>query len=280
MLTLDQAMQKVRQDYDLHHVAENDMRQRGIVNTLLKCVRPPARVLDFGAGHCLYPAALALMGYESHACDDLCDDWHQEPGVRDRIINFAAAEGVHFKLLDRDTPWPWEKASFDAVLVLDVLEHLHESPRDLLVSLVELIKDGGYLIISVPNAGNLKKRIKLLTGGTNLPDYDYFYWKHGPWRGHVREYVRGDLRRLAANLGLEVVRLRGANHMLDRIPGPLWGAWSVLTSVFDGLSDSWVMLTRKPHGWKPVRQLPPDHPLSRSLNVITVLPPRAGEGGG
>jgi SAM-dependent methyltransferase len=272
MLTLDQAMRKVAQDFDLHPVSDNDTRQRGIVNTLLEHVRPPARVLDFGAGHCIYPAALALMGFESHASDDLCDDWHKQPGVRDRIMNFATAQGVHFKLLDRDTPWPWEKASFDAVLVLDVLEHLHDSPRDLLVGLVELIKDGGYLMISVPNAGNLKKRIKLLTGGTNLPDYDYFYWKPGAWRGHVREYVRGDLKRLAANLGLEVVRLRGANHMLDRIPAALRLPWRAVTSVFDGLRDSWVMLARKPPGWTPLRELPPDHPLSRSLNVVHVLP--------
>lgn len=271
MLTLDQALRKVVQDFDLYRIAD-DSRLRSLARTFVRHVPPPARVLDFGAGHCLFPATLALMGYEAHACDDLCDDWHQLPGVRERIMRFASAEGVRFNLVDRDTPWPWEPRSFDAVVVLDVIEHLHESPRDLLVSLVELIKDGGHLMISVPNAGNLKKRIKLLTGRTNLPDFDYFYWKPGAWRGHVREYVRSDLARLATNLGLDVVHLRGANHMLERIPKSARTPWRLATAPFPGLRDSWMMLARKPANWKPVRALPPEHPLHGSLNVINVVP--------
>jgi hypothetical protein len=70
------------------------------------------------------------------------------------------------------------------------------------------------------------------------------------------------------------LRLRGVNHMIERVPRPLQLPWRAVTSVFDGLRDSWVMLARKPPGWNPVRQLPPDHPLTRSLNVINVLPPR------
>ena len=271
MLTMEQAMAQAARDFTLFRTAP-DQRQRNVVGALARHLPPPARVLDFGAGHCLYPATLSLMGYEAHACDDLCDDWHQQPGMRQRILDFAASHGVHFKLLDRDTPWPWAPGSFDAVIVLDVLEHFHESPRDLLNSLVELLREGGYLLITVPNAGNLKKRIKLLTGGTNLPDYDYFYWKPGPWRGHVREYVRSDLRRLAHNVGLKVVELRGTNHMMDRIPRAARLPWRAFTSMFTGLRDSWLLLAQKPPGWKPARTLPPDHPLQRSLNVIDVLP--------
>ena len=270
-LTMRQAMERVARDFTLYRIAP-EQRQRNVLGTLARRLPPPARVLDFGAGHCLYPAMLSLMGYEAHACDDLGDDWHLQPGVRQRILDFAGSHGVRFQLLDRDTPWPWQPASFDAVIVLDVLEHFHDSPRDLLNSLVELLREGGYLLVTVPNAGNLKKRLKLLGGGTNLPDFDYFYWKPGPWRGHVREYVRSDLRRLANNLGLTVVELRGVNHMLERLPRAARLPWRAVTSVFTGLRDSWLLLAQKPPGWKPARALAPDHPLHRSLNVINVQP--------
>ena len=57
------------------------------------------------------------------------------------------------------------------VMSHDVLEHLHHSPRDLLNDLCELIKPNALLFITVPNAVNIRKRIDVLRGKTNLPDY-------------------------------------------------------------------------------------------------------------
>ena len=79
----------------------------------------------------------------------------------------------------------------------DVIEHLHNSPRSILLALLEALKDEGVLLITVPNAGNIRKRLDLLRGKTNLPPFSQYYWHPDPWRGHVREYVHGDLEQLA-----------------------------------------------------------------------------------
>jgi len=46
---------------------------------------------------------------------------------------------------------PTEAESYDLVMLNDVIEHLHDSPRELLNDLIILIKPGGYLLITVPN---------------------------------------------------------------------------------------------------------------------------------
>src|SRR4030042_560440 len=71
--------------------------------------------------------------------------------------------GIDFKLSNNGYIL-FEKSSFDMLMMHDVLEHLHDSPRDLLNDLLELVKPEGYLFITVPNAVNIKKRISVLFG--------------------------------------------------------------------------------------------------------------------
>src|SRR5262249_14665669 len=147
--------------------------------------------------------------------------------------------------------------SFDMVMAHHFLEHLHDSPRETVNDLVSLVKPDGYLFITVPNAVNLRKRICVMFGKTNMMNFDYYYWHPDPWRGHVREYTRGDLRSLATNLKVEVVELTGADHMLWRLPGPLRSLFRTGTALFPGLKDTWSLLARRPQGWTPRRELPP-----------------------
>ena len=42
------------------------------------------------------------------------------------------------------------------------------------------------------DASNIRKRIDLLLGKTNLPPFDGYYWSPDPWRDHNREYVLDD----------------------------------------------------------------------------------------
>ena len=90
---------------------------------------------------------------------------------------------------------------------------------------------------------------RVLRGRTNLPPFAAYYWSQGAWRGHVREYARDDLVRLAEFQGLEVVSLRGCHHMLHRVPRALRPAYQAATAPFQGLKDSWLLVARKPAGW-------------------------------
>ena len=61
---------------------------------------------------------------------------------------------------------PYESASFDRALCLDVLEHLtfEEQPRAL-AELHRVLSPGGELYVTVPNLAHLQSRVHFLFGG-------------------------------------------------------------------------------------------------------------------
>jgi SAM-dependent methyltransferase len=226
-----------------------------VARTVTQYLSPGSKVLDFGCGPCDKTAIVQALGFQCAAYDDLQDDWHRLPGNLEKIRTFAAESGIDFRLADGGA-LPFAAHEFDMVMMHDVLEHLHDSPRDLLNDLLGLVKPGGLLFVTVPNAVNIRKRISVLFGQTNLPRFDSFYWYPGAWRGHVREYVRHDLVKLAEYLSLEVLELRGCDHMLEKLPRPLVPAYALVTRVFPGWKDSWLLVARKPANWTPKKALP------------------------
>ena len=131
------------------------------------------------------------------------------------------------------------------IMLNDVIEHLHNSPRSLLESLIERLKYNGILFVTVPNAGNIRKRINLLIGKTNMPPFSEYYWCQDPWRGHIREYVYDDLKKLAKYLNLKDVKVQGENHMLERIPKVFRPIFLFITTIFPGWRDSWSLIAKK-----------------------------------
>lgn len=217
---------------------------------------PGSRILDFGAGACDKTAVLQFLGFECSAYDDLQDAWHQIPANRQRLMRYIDECGIEFKLAGQG-PLPFERGAFDAVMLLDVLEHLHDSPRELLNDLLELVSPEGLLILTVPNAANLRKRVSVLTGGTNMQRFGGFYWYPGQWRGHVREYVREDLERMCDYLNLEILELRGCDHMVDaKLRGLARPMYLALTAALNSCKDTWLLVARKRPGWTATRSLP------------------------
>jgi SAM-dependent methyltransferase len=230
-MTLEEAIRIVEAAFPFDgYVNQKRKASFDIAQTVQKYLTPPARILDFGAGPCDKTSILAVLGYECFACDDLSDDWHLLEGNRETILAFASKFNIQYHISDSTAELPFAKGQFDMLMMHHVLEHLHDSPRDLINGLLELVKPRGYLFVTVPNAANLMKRAKLAIGHTNLPSFETYYWYPNPWRGHHREYVRGDLLRLTEYLGLECVEIRGCHHMIDGIPAYLRPVWTVLTS--------------------------------------------------
>jgi SAM-dependent methyltransferase len=230
----------------------------GLPRTAARWVRRPGTILDFGAGPCDKTAMFARLGFTVTAYDDLLDPWHLLGDNRQRILDFAAAAGIAYRLPEKGSaPVPFARESFDMVMLHHVLEHLHDSPRQLLTQLVDCVRPGGVLYVSVPNAANIRKRLFLLLGRTNYPPYDTYYWYPGPWRGHVREYVRNDLVLLARFLGLEVLELKSYNHFWHAVPAALRPVFKVVGAVCPGFRDSWLLVARKPAGWVPRTALAP-----------------------
>lgn len=223
-----------------------------IANTVLRHLSPRSKILDFGCGPCDKTAILQTMGFECSGYDDLQDIWHVMPGNRERILSFTKETGIDLRLADGGQ-LPFEKGVFDMIMSHDVLEHLHNSPRDLVNDLLELATPAGLLFLTIPNAVNVRKRIAVLFGKTNLPRFESYYWYPGSWRGHVREYVRDDLVKLAEYLNLDILELRACDHMLQRLPVSIRSTYLLVTSVFQDWKDAWLLVARKRPGWMPIK---------------------------
>jgi SAM-dependent methyltransferase len=252
-MTPEEAVRTIAERFPFeHYVTEPFDGYLTILRTVQRHVPAGGRVLDFGSGPCDKAAMLRLLGYQCSAIDDLQDPWHLKPGNRERILEFAREAGVDFRISGGpEEPLPFERGSFDMVMSHNVLEHLHDSPRGLLNALLELAKPRGLLYLSVPNLANVRKRVAVLRGRSNLESYARFFWTPGAFRGHVREYVRDDLRLLARYLNLEVLALRSTSDMLARLPVGFRGVYKAVTSLFPGWRDTWVLVARKPEGWMP-----------------------------
>jgi SAM-dependent methyltransferase len=138
-----------------------------LIEPLAAAIRAPAagRMLDAGCGDVPYYGI-----YRHLVTGTTCIDW---PGS-----SHGAAYVDAF--VDLNSPLPFAAASFDAVLLADVLEHVAE-PDALVGELGRVLAPGGALILSVP----------------------FLYWVHEAPNDYYR-YTEFALRRLCARAGLEV----------------------------------------------------------------------------
>lgn len=237
-----------------------------IGNTAIRYLSSGARILDVGSGPCDKTAVLAALGFRCTAYDDFKDGWHTKGGNMEKINAFCNEFGIDL-VTTMSNDLPFAPDSFDMVMMHDVLEHIHNSPRDFLNKLVTFIKPGGYFFTTVPNAVNIRKRLDVMRGKTNLARFDNYYWHLGDiWRGHVREYTKDDLYKLNSYLNLTPVELYSCHHMLRKLPLSIRPLYRAITWIFPGWRDTWSLLGRKEGGWKPNTDLTNEE-LKRIYNV-------------
>jgi SAM-dependent methyltransferase len=175
---------------------------------------PGGRVVELGGGVACTAVALAALGMEVHVVDNFSRPYYAlEPWKRARRLVEEA--GVHLHeadILDCDLAFVAD-GSVERIVTFDCLEHLHHSPKHMLERCVDKLAPGGRLVIGVPNAVNLMKRVRVLVGRSNLGPVDEFYHRGDPFTGHVREWTAGELVRLAGWLGLCEARVTGRNWL-------------------------------------------------------------------
>lgn len=248
-MTVDEAIRRTIEEFPFEgYMLPEKGAYVHIANIALRHLKFGDSILDFGCGPCDKTAVLQFLGFHCSACDDLQDDWHKIPGNREKILSFANKCGIDFRQANTEM-LPFDKNSFDMIMIHDVLEHLHDSPRDLLNDLLTLVKPNGLLFVTVPNAVNIRKRMDVLFGKTNLPPFEGFYWYPGSWRGHIREYVRDDLVKLSEYLNLEILELKSCDHMLQKLHSSIRPAYLLATGIFRGWKDSWSLVARKKQDW-------------------------------
>jgi SAM-dependent methyltransferase len=105
----------------------------------------------------------------------------------------AALLGIETHWADLDQPLEVPDASFDVVVAGELLEHLRD-PQALVLEIRRVLRPGGTLVASVPNAYRLKGRLRFLFG--RPPESD---------PTHLQMFSAADVRTLLS--GLEDLQL-------------------------------------------------------------------------
>jgi predicted TPR repeat methyltransferase len=157
---------------------------------------------------------------------------HLGRAVRDRCAFLAGVEpdaGVGVPAREGYDDWrsadalscgEWS-APFDAVVCADVLEHLPR-PEELLARIRSWLRQGGTLLVSLPNVANVSVRAALLLG--RFP-----YAERGILdRTHLRFYTRRSAVDLVASAGFSVRDVEATampyELALPALASPPWGA--------------------------------------------------------
>ena len=212
-----------------------------------------SRLLDFGCGRGDFIMAARRRGWEGVGVE------------RSDTPVMQLREGLGLTIVTPDAVAGLADASFDAITLWHVLEHLPH-PREQLAQIHRLLRPGGRLMIEVPNFGGWLARI-----GGNV-------WYHLDVPRHLLHFDRASLKRLLATSGFQISR---------------WGTMSFEYDVF-GLVQSMLnrVCTQPNHLFQLIIREPSAGgradtalsvalfpPLTLVCGALTLLAGAAGQGG-
>jgi 2-polyprenyl-3-methyl-5-hydroxy-6-metoxy-1,4-benzoquinol methylase len=166
-------------------------------------------VLDAGCGGGDFAIGLHQAGLKVYGLDT------SESGIaaaRQRGVGTFVVSSIYDSFLD-----PFGVASFDAVLAVEVIEHLY-SPRVFVARAVEALRPGGLLIVTTPYWGYLKNIALAVSNRTDralTPLWD---------GGHIKHWSRDTLTRLMQEKGLPVVAFYGCGEGIRRWIPYMWNS--------------------------------------------------------
>jgi 2-polyprenyl-3-methyl-5-hydroxy-6-metoxy-1,4-benzoquinol methylase len=154
------------------------------------------RVLDIGCGEGQFAVALVREGAEVVAVDVAA-----EPLRRARSSHPA----LDLRLVEPETPLPFEDVSFDVVWAGETIEHVADTAQ-WLSELRRVLRSGGLLLISTPDHGPLSRLWLGLSRAAFQARFD-------PRADHLRFYTRQLLAELLADFGFAEVTVTSAGGL-------------------------------------------------------------------
>ncbi len=149
-----------------------------------------AVVLDLGSGDGAWAKRLHDAAYKVTACDLRARDKRDFPYIlADLNDDFGAT---------------FPKGGYDAVSFIEVIEHL-ENPRHSFRQIRELLKDGGLVLLTTPNASGVYSRVRFFfTGEMSMFTDGAYALDHG----HITPLTSWHLEKVFLENGFSVVERR------------------------------------------------------------------------
>lgn len=187
---------------------EADMAYRRRVQTIFEWLEPhdDDRILDGGCGRGFYPKFIRQVCQAQVAGVEL------DSSIIHRAKTALAAE-VDIPLVNAHLyTLPFADSYFDKAILSEVLEHVDDDVG-VLRSVMRVLKPGGLLAITVPNANYpfwwdpINKTLE-----TVFKTHIQYGLLAGIWANHVRLYSEQELAEAVLSSGLEIVAERRFTH--------------------------------------------------------------------
>ncbi len=128
-------------------------------------------------------------------------------------VQKARGLGLDARVIDDAAALPFRDGSFDAVVCLEVLEHLF-APQLVAAEIFRVLRPGGVLLATVPNVAYWRGRVELALLGRFDPYGDDLSVVQ-PWGDpHIRFFTVGSLRRILRMTGYRPIIIGGHGGML------------------------------------------------------------------
>lgn len=128
--------------------------------------------------------------------------------ISSNAVADARKAGLEVTKIEDASTLPYEPDTFDAVVCVEVLEHLFD-PASALFEIARVMKPGGVFIATVPNIVYWRNRLDYFVLGRWNPLGDTLSVKE-PWRDpHIRFFTIPSMRRLIESSNLCLVHIGG-----------------------------------------------------------------------
>lgn len=178
-------------------------RRRQTLRLITEVLAPGTRILDIAAAQGNFSITLAEMGYKV-TWNDLREDLADYVRLKQDCGEIDFAPGNAFELNFT--------APFDAVLITEIIEHVAH-PDDFLQKVAQLVKPGGYIVMTTPNGAYFRNRLPKFSNCLDPKVYEAVQFKPNS-DGHIFLLHPDEVSLLASGAGLEVEKIALFNNPL------------------------------------------------------------------
>jgi SAM-dependent methyltransferase len=144
--------------------------------------------------------------------------------VSSHAVELARARGLDAQVVEDASALPLTNGSVDVAVCSEVLEHLF-NPLAAVLEMRRVLRDGGTLIVTVPNIVNWRSRLDFALLGRWHPGGDELSVRQ-PWRDpHIRFFTYRSLPGMLRDAGLEILEVGGVQDVSIAYRMPLARRW-------------------------------------------------------